>query len=111
MKKFMLSMMLLCLMGFAGCAGFMRAPVVPPLGGFFNNTTAPLAINLDKVDLADVKSGEAKIHCILGLATWGDGSIQAAAKAGQVQTVHHADYRFFNVLGVYSCYTTVVYGR
>ena len=50
-------------------------------------------------------------HSILGLVAWGDTSIQAGAKNGNIKTVKHTDYEFFNVLfGAYTETTVFVYG-
>jgi hypothetical protein len=89
--------------------GCYYSPVVPPIGVVFSDVKAPMDTELDSTDMG-TKSGEAETCSILGLVSWGDASIEEAAKNGGLQTVKHADYEFFTVLGVYSTYTTVVYG-
>jgi hypothetical protein len=91
--------------------GCMVAPVVPPLGGVFNSTTAPLDLDMDNTKIGK-KRGEASSFCILGLISVGDASIKAAAEDGDITTVQHADYDYLNVLfGVFQRYTTIVYGE
>ena len=92
-----------------GCAGIYRAPVMPPLGLAFDQTSAPLDVNFDKTSLGS-KTGEASSESILGLVAWGDCSAQTAAKNGGLKVINHADYKRFSVLGFYSKFTTVVYG-
>jgi hypothetical protein len=48
---------------------------------------------------------------ILGLIATGDASIEAAAKAGGISKIHHVDYQAMSILGLYSTFTTVVYGE
>ncbi|MGD2175842.1 MAG: TRL-like family protein [Candidatus Brocadiaceae bacterium] len=97
-----------CLLS-VGCAGWAFAPVMPPTGLAFTGTTAPLDVDLDKADLGS-KVGESSSHCVLGLVAFGDASTAAAARDGGIRTMKHADYKMLNVLMLYSCYTTVVYG-
>jgi len=49
--------------------------------------------------------------CILGLVATGDASTEAAAREGGISTIHSADYSYFNVLGVYQRYETIVHGE
>ena len=101
----LLGMAVLCV----GCAGTVQAPVEPPPGLLYSNTTAPLDVDVDKVTLG-AKVGEASTTSILGLISTGDAGIKAAARAGGITTIRHIDYRMKNILGVYSKYTTIVYG-
>lgn len=93
----------------AGCAGMTTAPVVPPPGFLFSSYTAPLDVDVDKTQLG-TRRGEARCTAILALFSFGDAGIQAAARAGGITTIHHADYKATNVLGLFSTYTTIVYG-
>ena len=55
--------------------------------------------------------GVAEARSILWLFAWGDASYAAAAAAGGITTMRHADREVFNVLfGLYSRYRVVVYG-
>jgi len=56
------------------------------------------------------KTGESASKSVLGLVTWGDGSIQKAASNGSITKVRTVDYKAMNVLGIYGKYTTKVYG-
>jgi hypothetical protein len=56
------------------------------------------------------KVGTATSKGIICIAT-GDSSISAAMKNGGISKIHHVDCKVTNVLGVYSEYTTVVYGE
>jgi len=110
MKK-VLSLCILLALVFvsSGCAGFARAPVVPPLGWLYNDTKAPMDVDFKATTLG--KSGQATTQNVLGFVAWGDASTQTAAANGGISTIEHADYELFNVLGVYSKFTTTVYGR
>ena len=87
-----------------------RAPVVPPVGFAFSNVTAPLDVDFDATKIGP-KTGRSKTHNVLGLFAWGDGSTQAAARNGGLKVIDHADYRSFGILGIYSSFTTIVYGE
>ena len=93
-----------------GCAGFMRAPVVPPLAFVYTNTSAPLDVDMDKTTLGS-KKGTATVSNVLGLVAFGNASVRAAAQDGGISQINHVDYDFLNVLGVFSRFTTVVYGE
>lgn len=94
----------------AGCAGQTWAPVIPPPGLVLTSTSAPLDTDLDKTQLG-TKRGTASTVSILGLFAFGDASTRAAAASAGITTINHADYKSFNLLGIYSSYTTVVYGE
>lgn len=98
----------------AVCAMALNAcyvtPVKPPIGMAFSDVTAPLDHDYNKTAVS-AKKGVAMSESILGLVAWGDASTQAAAKAGQIQTIDSADYHFYNVLGVYQKFETIVYGN
>ena len=100
--------MLVCCALLAGCSG-VQAPVMPPQGLGFTDYVAPLDIDFDKTALG-TKKGEASSSSILALIATGDASIQAAARNGQINTINHADYRVLSVLGLYTKFTTIVYG-
>ncbi|MFC1736865.1 TRL-like family protein [Candidatus Hydrogenedentota bacterium] len=91
----------------SGCVSF-SSPVVPGFGGV-SLYKAPLDINFDETDLGE-KTGESSVHTILWVVSFGDCGANAAAKDGGIEVIKHADYEHFNVLGMYSRYTTIVYG-
>jgi hypothetical protein len=59
---------------------------------------------------ADAKTGEACINSVLGIVATGDGSIEAAKKAGGITQIAHIDHEQFSVLGVYATSCTIVHG-
>lgn len=107
MKKLLLSLALLGSLGLAGC---ISAPVIPPLGIAYSDIKAPLSIGYNDTAVSS-KSGVSESMSVLGLVAIGDASAKAAASANGIKTITHADYEFFNVLGVYQRYRTVVYGN
>ena len=92
---------------FVGC---VVAPVVPPLGSIYSDIKAPIDIDMNQT-AASPKSGEATTTSIFGLVSWGDASIQEAAKNGGITTIESVDYRYFNVLSVYQTFTTIAHGK
>jgi hypothetical protein len=89
--------------------GCLIAPVVPPVGGVFNNTRAPMDIGFEETQLGS-KVGKSSTTSILFLFAWGDASVAAAARDGGITTIRHADYEYLNVIGLYTSFTTVVRG-
>ena len=102
-----LGLFLLAVTTLGGC---YWTPVIPPSGGVFTSIEAPLDIDYANTDLGS-KRGEAHTTAILGMIAWGDASTQAAAGDGGISTIQHADYEYFNVLGVYQKFTVKVYGE
>ena len=93
----------------SACAGIYGAPVVPPQGFLFSRYAAPLDVDANQTKTGS-KVGRSSSQSILGLVAEGDASISAAAKQGNITTIHHVDYEFENYLGVFSRFTIVVYG-
>ncbi|MCR9246289.1 MAG: TRL-like family protein [bacterium] len=80
-------------------------------GCVYADVTAPLDTDLNQTTLGD-KQGESSAHSVLWLVAWGDAGTKAAAEDGGLQTINHADQKFFSLLwGLYSRSTTVVYGQ
>ena len=90
--------------------GCLRAPFQPPAGTAFNDYKAPLGVELNDVKIGS-KTGEAKTTSILGLVAFGDASIQTAARNGGLKKIYHADYKYFNILGVLQETTVIVNGE
>mgnify|MGYP001597089268 CR=1 FL=1 len=90
--------------------GCLRAPVVPPYGIVYSEFQAPLYVDFNATPVA-TKSGQAESMSILGLIATGDASAKAAAAQGGITKIEHADYYYFNVLGVVQRYRTIVYGE
>ncbi len=103
---------LLCVLALAcaGLTGCMSAPVMPPMGGIFTDIQAPLDIDYDNTVVTG-KVGKAESMSILGMVALGDASARTAARNGQISRIQHADYSYFNVLGVIQRYNTIVYGE
>ena len=97
-----------CLM-LCGCAGWARTPVIPPVGFVYTGYKAPLDVDYDDTKISS-KKGTASTINVLGLVGVGDCSARAAAEDGGITTVHNADYEMLSVLGVFSRFTTIVYG-
>lgn len=57
------------------------------------------------------KQGEACVTGILYLVAFGDGSLDAAKKAGGITDVHTVELHTTNILGIYSQGCTEVHGR
>jgi len=92
-----------------GCALAPRAPVMAPYGAGFNQTKVPMNLRYRATALG-AKQGTASATTILGLFTFGDASIAAAARQGNIARVTHADSEVLNVLGLFAEFKTVVYG-
>jgi hypothetical protein len=84
--------------------------VRPPTGGTFNLTGFPVGLEFDRTQIG-ADRGEAKSYSILGLVAWGNSSPTSAARNGRLVVIDHLDAEFFNVLGIYSYYKTVAFGR
>ena len=79
-------------------------------GCLYTNVQRPLDKDLQNTDLGS-KEGRASNRSILWLFAWGDAGTKAAAENGDISIITHADQEFMIVLfGIYSRYTTVVYG-
>lgn len=93
-----------------GCAAFGY-----PAGSIYHGTTTPHG--MDRLEASGQaktgdKSGEACATGILGLAAWGDASLDAAKKAGgNISDVHSTEFRGFSILGIYNQGCTVVHGK
>ncbi len=110
MRYLILTILLLCVVLLYGCAALYIAPVVPPQGGMFSFISAPLDTNVSDTEIGS-KTGSSSAHSLLGMIAFGDCSIDAASREGRLTKINHADYKFVNVLGVYTRFTTVVYGE
>ncbi|MCI6312548.1 TRL-like family protein [uncultured Helicobacter sp.] len=86
---------------FSGCA------TTAPVGAIFTDVTLPLnATSVNGV----TKKGEATCTSILGLVATGDCSIETAAQNGNIQTIRSVENKVYSMLGIYSTYTTIVWG-
>lgn len=77
----------------------------------YSNVIVPLDQDVDKTEIGD-KIGRSSVYSVLGLVSWGDGGVEAAAREGGLKQINHLDAEYFTVLfGIYSRVTTVAYGR
>ncbi len=106
----------------AGCGldGGPKAPVVPPGGFLYTNHRAPLTPRVKANTPADGDLGISECHFIrLPIPylspyltfSWGDASIEAAAKESRVTKVNYADYEYLNILSIYGRFRTRTWGR
>ena len=93
----------------AGCMTY-RAPVMPPVGLIYEDVKSPMDVDYD-VTKTGSKTGTALSTSILSLIAYGDCSTRAAAADGNLSVIYTADYHFYNILGVYQTFTTIVYGE
>ena len=101
--------LVLTLVVFAGgLSSCYVSPVIPPAGAVYTNVKAPQ--NPEAAGKIGSKVGKSDASSILGLISFGDASVKAAADNGGISEVQHTDYEFFNLLGIYQRYSTIAYG-
>ena len=101
-------LILLCLF-MSGCFIF-RSPVIPPTGAVFSGYEAPVDITFNNTVIGS-KQGTGSCTTILGLIAFGDASVAAAAREGNITRVDHVGYSFTNILCIYTNYEIIVYGE
>lgn len=84
-----------------GCATYY------PAGGLY--TEGKMGVQADGAD--GEKNGRACMNSIMGLVAFGDASVRAAKRDGNIETVTSMDYEVENILGIYGKYCLVVRGR
>ncbi|MCA8954730.1 MAG: TRL-like family protein [Planctomycetes bacterium] len=90
---------------------FLALLVTTLPGCVYANVTTPLDTDLRDTVLGD-KVGESSSQSVLWAVAWGDAGTKAAANQGGITTITHADQRVFSILwGLYTRYTTIVYGK
>lgn len=57
------------------------------------------------------KVGTSTAMGVLGIIATGDASIQTAAHSGGIKKISHVDVKKMSVLGIFSNFTTIVYGE
>lgn len=106
--------------GLAGPAqAIAYTPIQPPPGFIFQETSAPLSFAYNKTPVSPGKVGEASTRFFSLwplLGPWAsvgmdNASLEEAARNAGITEVNYADYKMFNVLGVFSEFTVVVYGN
>lgn len=96
--------------GLTGC-GLVRTPVLPYYGTLFNDTSTPVDITFESNAIGPAR-GTAASTSVLGLFSFGDCSIESAARDGNLATVNHVDADITNILfGLYTRYETVAWGE
>ena len=106
MRTLLCVAMLVAIIGMAGCVAPMNGPVI---GGLITiDAKAPIAVG--DPDAAATKVGRSEASGIL-LVAFGDASISAAARDGNITRIHHVDVETLHVLGIYARSTTIVYGE
>ena len=91
-------------------SGCIVAPVVPAVGWIYSDFKAPMDIDMNQTAVGS-KSGTAMSKSFVGAVALGDCSIKTAAENGGITTIESVDYKYFNVLGVYQEFTTIVHGK
>jgi len=92
----------------AGCGAFGY-----PTGSVYTGTKVPHGMDLlegSGAGKVDTKTGEACATGILGIAAFGDASLDAAKKAGGITDVHSVEFRGLSILGIYTQGCTVAHG-
>lgn len=87
-----------------GCAGVMS-----PVGLGFIYTGVQGPINATEAAGA-TRTGQSCAQNVLGIAAWGDASIDAAKQDGGISTVSSVDHDSLSVLLIYARFCTVVKG-
>lgn len=93
-------------------------PVKPPPGFIYQDLSAPLSVNYGATKVQPTKTGTASTRFISLWPLFGpvvsfgldDASIETAARNGGIKQVTYADYKMFNVLGVFSEFTVIAHG-
>lgn len=82
------------------------------------NSKTGLALYLSTIEPVTVTSsgkgsrvGHSCTQNILGIAAFGDASIDKAKKNGMIESVTHVDQYYDNLFGLYGRVCTVVYGN
>ncbi len=94
-----------------GCASFLGGY---PSGSIYTGTTTPHMATRAEISgqgKTGDKTGEACATGILGIAAFGDASVDAAKKAGGVSDVHSVEFRAMNILGIYTQGCTEIHGK
>jgi len=79
-------------------------------GCLYSHVTLPYGTELNRTELGH-KKGMSSTYSVLWLFAWGDAGVAAASKNGEITTLTHMDREVYSVLfGIYSRYTTIVYG-
>lgn len=79
-------------------------------GCIYSSATTPLDENVQETRIGS-KQGRASVYIVAWLVAWGDAGVEAAARDGDLQVIHHLDIERRVVLfGLFSRITTIAYG-
>lgn len=125
-RKLALLFAMATLLTTTGCGmwSFHQAPVMPPVGFIYTDYKAPLqgkadwTLDYHNTEVNPGKVGTSTVHYVsfpfypmLSVSVMDPASVQTAARNGGIKEVEYADYEFMQVLGVYSRFTVIAYGR
>lgn len=85
-----------------------------PTGSLYTGIQVPHGVNRNETSGAGKsgdKAGEACATGILNAVAFGDASMDAAKKAGQITEVHSVEFHGTNILGIYMQGCTEVHGK
>jgi hypothetical protein len=105
MRWIMAGLCVLVIGTMGGCC-YAVGPVMSPIT---LDQKGPVGVGDLPIASAD-KIGRAKAEGIL-FFSWGDASIEAAARSRDIKQISYVDRQVSNVLGVYARYETIVYGK
>ena len=88
----------------SGCA-FPISPV--GIGFVYTDVKGP--VNASSAPKGS-KQGQAESMNVLGIVATGDSSIQTAAASAGITKISHVDFKSWSILGLFSKFTTYVYG-
>ncbi len=111
MKRFALLIAVALVLSVFSLGCTLIAPVVPPPGLVFNQTKAPISTDFDKTPVGTRQGTASATSMLWGLLAFGDCSIATAARNGNLTKIYHADYEFFNIIGIYTKTTVIVTGE
>ena len=102
MKSFLVGVLILVglLFGFTGC-------IVHPFVSLYSDISFHTGDHPQEIG---EKYGESCITNILGIFATGDASVKKAAEIGGIKKVTSVDYRYKNILGIYSEFCVIVSG-
>lgn len=104
----------LALSTLSGCAAALPGHM-PPAGGIYaghKGINPQTQVEISEEPRPGPKTGQACAMGVLGVASWGDMSLDAAKKAGGISRVDTLDFQVMDILGVvYQKHCTVITGE
>jgi TRL-like protein family len=97
----------------AGCAG--AGGYMPPIGGIYagaKGINPNTQVQVNEAARPGPKTGKACASGVLGVASWGDMSLDGAKKAGGITRVDTLDYKTMDILSfIYQQHCTIITGE